>query len=75
MIVSMAATVIMIVVVLIAAVIAFVIVVPFMTVFNAPMSTVPITVVEAFSVVARADPTRTFIGWPAPITFMPAVMS
>ena len=70
-----AVTVAMIVVLLIAAVVAFMIVVPFMTVFNAAMFTVPISVVEALSVVARADPARTFIGWSAPITFMPAVMS
>ena len=63
-----------IVVLLIAAVIAFMIVVPFMTVFNAAMSTVPIAVVETFSVVARPDPTCTFIRRPAPIAFMPAIV-
>jgi hypothetical protein len=74
-IVSMAVTVIVIVVVLVPAVIAFVIVVPFMTVFNAAMFTFPVAVVEAFSVVARADPASTFIGWLAPIAFMPAIVT
>jgi len=73
MIVSMSMA--MIVVVLVPAVIAFVIVVPFVTVFNAAMFTFPIAVVEAFSVVARADPASTFIGWPAPIAFMPAIVT
>jgi len=75
MIVSMAMAVTVIVVVLVPAVIAFVIVVLFVTVFNAAMFTFPIAVVEAFSVVARADPASTFIGWPAPIAFMPAIVT
>ena len=73
MIVSMAVTVV--VVVLIAAVIAIMIMVPFVAVFDAAMRAFPIAVVEAPSIVARADPTRTFIGWAAPIAFMPTIMS
>ena len=76
-IVIMAVTVvmIMIVVVLVPTVVAFVIVIPFMVVLDAAMFTFPIAVVEAFSVVARADPASTFIGWPAPIAFMPAIVT
>jgi len=75
MIVSMAVAVTVIVVVLVPAVIAFMIVIPFMVVLDAAMFTFPIAVVEAFSVVARADPASTFIGWPAPIAFMPAIVT
>jgi hypothetical protein len=74
-IVVIAVTVAMIVVIVIAAVIAFMIVIPFMVVLDAAMFAFPIAVVEAFSVVARADPASTFIGWPAPIAFMPAIVT
>ena len=75
MIVSMAVTVIMIAVILISAVVAFMIVVPFMTVFNAAMWAFPITVIETLAIGTRPDPASTSIGWPAPIAFMPAIVT
>src|SRR5260370_39508412 len=72
---AMAVPVIMVVVIVIAAVIAFMIVIPFMIVLDAAMLTVPIAVIEALSVVARADPTCAFIGWPAPRAFVPAIVA
>jgi hypothetical protein len=73
MIVSMAVTVI--VVILIPAVVAFMIVVPFMVVFETTVWTIPITCIEPLAIMAWADPARTFIGRPAPIACMPAIMS
>ena len=73
MIVSMAVTVV--IVLLIAAVIAFVIVIPLMVVFETTVWTIPITRVEPLAIMTWADPARTFIRWPAPIAFMPAIMS
>ena len=73
MIVTMAVTVI--VVILIAAVIAFVIVVPFMVVFKTTVWAIPITGIEPLAIMARADPTGAFIRRPAPIAFMPAIVS
>ena len=70
-----AVTVIMVVVIVIAAVIAFMIVIPFMVMFEAAVIAVPIAVIEALSIVARADPTCTIIGRPAPIAFMPAIVA
>jgi len=74
-IVIMAVTVTVIVVIVIAAVIALMIVIPFMVMFDAAVITFPIAVIEALSIVTRADPTCTFIGWPAPIAFMPAIVA
>ena len=70
-----AVTVIMVIVIVIAAVIAFMIVIPFMVMFDTAAIAFPITVIEALSIVARADPTCTFIGRPAPIAFMPAIVA
>jgi hypothetical protein len=75
MIVSMAVTVIVIVVILIPAVVAFMIVIPFMVVFETTVWTIPITCIEPLAIMAWADPARTFIGRPAPIACMPAIMS
>jgi hypothetical protein len=75
MIVTMAVTVIVIVVILIVAVIAFVIVVPFMVVFETTVRAIPITGIEPLAIMARADPTGAFIRRPAPIAFMPAIVS
>ena len=70
-----AVTAIMVVVIVIAAVIALMIVIPFMVMFDAAVIALPIAVIEALSIVARADPTCTFIRRPAPIAFMPAIVA
>jgi hypothetical protein len=75
MIVAVTVIVIMVIVIVIAAVIALMIVIPFMVMFEAAAIAFPIAVIEALSIVARADPTCTFIGRPAPIAFMPAIVA
>jgi hypothetical protein len=65
----------MVFVIVIAAVIAVMIVVPFMVVFDAAVWTIPIAVIETLAIVARADPASAFIGWKAPIAFVPAIVA
>jgi len=71
----MAVTVTMVIVIMIAAVIAIMIVIPFMVMLDAAMRAFPIAVIEPLSIVARADPASAFVGWLAPIAFMPAIVA
>jgi hypothetical protein len=75
MAVAVTVAMIMVIVIVIAAVIAVMIVVPFMAVFDAAVWTIPIAVIETLAIVARADPASAFIGWKAPIAFVPAIVA
>jgi|SRR5882724_1249054 len=74
-IVIVAVAMTIVVVIAIVPVIAVMIVIPFMAVFDAAMWTFPIAVIELPSIVARADPASAFIWWPAPVTFVPAIVA
>src|ERR1700739_2411662 len=54
---------------------AFPIVIPFMVVFETTVWAIPITGIEPLAIMAWADPMRAFIRRPAPIAFMPAIVS
>ena len=73
MVVAMTVTVV--IVIMIATVIAVMVVIPFVIVLDTAVRTFPVTVVELFSIVARADPTGTLIRRAAPIAFMPTIVS
>jgi len=62
-----------IVVILIASVVAVVIFIPPVIMLYAAVTSVPITAIEAFAVMARSDPARALVGWPGPVTFMPPI--
>ena len=64
-----------VIVIMIATVIAGMVVIPFVIVLDPAVRTFPVTVVEPFSIMARADPAGTLIRRAAPIAFMPAIVS
>ena len=73
--VVVAMTVTVVIVIMIAAVIAGMVVIPFVIVLDPAVRTFPVTVVEPFSIMARADPAGTLIRRAAPIAFMPTIVS
>jgi hypothetical protein len=74
-VVAMTVIVIVVIVIMIATVIAVMVVIPFVIVLDAAVRTFPVTVVEPFSIMARADPAGTLIRRAAPIAFMPTIVS
>src|SRR5260370_42142125 len=70
-----AMTVSVVVVMMIAAVIAVMVVIRFVIVLDTALRAFPVTGVEPFSIMARADPAGTLIGRAAPIAFMPTILS
>ena len=68
-------TVAVVIVIMIATVIAVMVVIPFVIVLDTAVRAFPITVVEPFSIVARADPAGALVRRTAPIAFMPTVVS
>src|SRR5438552_16942757 len=67
--------VVTIIAIVIATVIAVVVMIPFVIMLYAAAPSVPIAGIKAFPVVAWSDPTCALIGWPGPVTFVPAVVS
>ena len=72
---DLVAVVVMLVVLAIPVMIAFPIVIPFMVVFETTAWAIPITGIESLAIMAWADPMCAFIRRPAPIAFMPAIVS
>src|SRR5260370_42084213 len=68
-------TVTVVIVITIATVIAGMVVIPFVIVLDTAVRTFPVTVVEPFSIMARADPSGALIRRAAPITLMPMIVS
>src|SRR5260370_34950106 len=68
-------TVTVVIVIMIATVIAVMVVIPFVIVLDTAVRAFPVTVVEPFSIMARADPAGTLIRRAAPIAFMPTIVS
>jgi len=62
-----------IIVILIAAVVAVVIFIPPVIMLYAAVTSVPITAIEAFAVMARSDPACALVRGPGPIAFVPAI--
>src|SRR5260221_5726113 len=73
LVVAMTVSTSAIVVILIAAVVAVVIFIPPVIMLYAAVTSVPITAIEAFAVMARSDPTCALVRWAGPIAFMPAI--
>jgi hypothetical protein len=73
--VTMSVVMIMIVTIFVVAVIAVVVMVPIVIVFDSAMISVPVTGVVAMAVVARSDPTGASVRRPAPVAFVPVIMS
>lgn len=48
--------------------------IPVVIVFNAAAVSLPVARVISFAIVARRNPTRSLVGWPSPIPFVPFVM-
>src|SRR5216683_5412757 len=71
----MTVTVVIVIVIMIATVIAAMVVIPFVIVLDTALRAFPVTVVEPFSIMARADPAGTLIRRAAPIAFMPTIVS
>jgi hypothetical protein len=74
-IVVVAMTVTVVIVIMIATVIAVMVVIPFVIVLYTAVRAFPVTVVEPFSIMARADPAGTLIRRAAPIAFMPTIVA
>ena len=74
-IVVVAMTVTVVIVIMIATVIAVMVVIPFVIVLDTAVRAFPVTVVEPFSIMARADPAGTLVRRTAPITFVPTIVA
>ena len=75
MVIVVVAMTVTVVVIMIATVIAVMVVIPFVIVLDTAVRAFPVTVVEPFSIMARADPAGTLIRRAAPIAFMPTIVS
>ena len=71
----MAMTVTVVIVIMIATVIAVMVVIPFVIVLDTAVPAFPVTVVEPFPIMARADPEGTLVRRAAPITFVPTIVA